>query len=110
MDIITNFAAGEEAVGAIFGSDQDKGKRKEEDPASSNRGTKRNNNNKKKNQQGKQEAPPTTLLPLLIVRNLEDSPTGTFLTKYSRNRVPIIKGPRTTISRTATCFRGTLKA
>jgi hypothetical protein len=33
MDIITNFAAGEEAVGAIFGNDQDKGKRKEEDPA-----------------------------------------------------------------------------
>jgi hypothetical protein len=49
MDIITNFAAGEEAIGAIFGSDQDKGKRKDEDPASSSRGSKRNNNNKKKN-------------------------------------------------------------
>jgi hypothetical protein len=35
MDIITNFIVGEEAVGAIFGSDQDKGKRKEEDPAGS---------------------------------------------------------------------------
>jgi hypothetical protein len=54
MDIITNFIACEEAVGAIFGSDQDKGKRKEEDPASSSRGSKRNNNNKKKNQQDKQ--------------------------------------------------------
>jgi hypothetical protein len=32
MDIITNFTAGEEAVGAIFGGDQDKGKHKEEDP------------------------------------------------------------------------------
>jgi hypothetical protein len=32
MDIITNFVVGEEAVGAIFGSDQDKGKHKEEDP------------------------------------------------------------------------------
>jgi hypothetical protein len=49
MDIITNFAAGEEAIGAIFGSDQDKGKRKDEDPASSSRGSKRNNNKKKKN-------------------------------------------------------------
>jgi hypothetical protein len=56
MDIITNFATGEEAVGAIFGSDQDKGKRKEEDPVGSSRGLKRNNNKKKKNQQGKQEA------------------------------------------------------
>jgi hypothetical protein len=52
MDIITNFATGEEAVGAIFGSDQDKGKRKEEDPAGSSRGSKRNKK-KKKNQQGK---------------------------------------------------------
>jgi hypothetical protein len=57
MDIITNFAAGEEAVGAIFGSDQDKGKHKEEDPAGSSRGSKRNNRKKKKNQQGKHEAP-----------------------------------------------------
>jgi hypothetical protein len=47
MDIITNFAVGEEAVGAIIGSDQDKGKRKDEDPTSSSRGSKRNNNNKK---------------------------------------------------------------
>jgi hypothetical protein len=49
MDIITNFAAGEEAIGAIFGSDQDKGKCKDEDPASSNQGSKRNKM-KKKNQ------------------------------------------------------------
>jgi hypothetical protein len=62
MDIITNFAVGEEAVGAIFGSDQDKGKRKDEDPASSSRGSKRNNNKKKKNQQGKQEAPADDLI------------------------------------------------
>jgi hypothetical protein len=49
MDIITNFAAGEEAVGAIFSSDQDKGKHKEEDPAGSSQGSKRNSNKKKKN-------------------------------------------------------------
>jgi hypothetical protein len=53
MDIITNFATGEEAVGAIFGNDQDKGKHKEEDPMGSSWGSKRNNNKKKKNQQGK---------------------------------------------------------
>jgi hypothetical protein len=35
MDIITNFVAGKEVVGAIFGSNQDKGKHKEEDPVSS---------------------------------------------------------------------------
>jgi hypothetical protein len=53
MDIITNFAAGEEVVGAIFGSDQDKGKCKEEDPMSSSWCSKRNKKKKKKNQQGK---------------------------------------------------------
>jgi hypothetical protein len=56
MDIVTNYTADEEAVGAIFGGDQDKGKRKDEDPENSNWGTKRNNRRKKKNQQGKHEA------------------------------------------------------
>jgi hypothetical protein len=62
MDIITNFAAGEEAVGAIFGGDQDKGKHKVDDPVSSSRGSKRNNRKKKKNQQGKLEAPADDLV------------------------------------------------
>jgi hypothetical protein len=48
MDFITNFAAGEEAVGAIFGGDQDKGKHKVDDPVSSSQGSKRNNKKKKK--------------------------------------------------------------
>jgi hypothetical protein len=36
MDIVTNYVAGEEAVGAIFGGDQDKGKCKDEEPEGSN--------------------------------------------------------------------------
>jgi hypothetical protein len=36
MDIVTNYAVDKEAVGAIFGGDQDKGKRKDEDPENSN--------------------------------------------------------------------------
>jgi hypothetical protein len=43
MDIITNYATGEEAVGAIFGGDQGNGKRKDEEPEGSNRSAKRNN-------------------------------------------------------------------
>jgi hypothetical protein len=62
MDIITNFAAGEEAVIAIFGGDQDKGKQKVDDPAGSSRGSKRNNRRKKKSQQGKLEAPTDELV------------------------------------------------
>jgi hypothetical protein len=93
MDIITNFTTGEEAVGAIFGSDQDKGKHKEEDPAGSSQGSKRNNRKKKKTSRANKRPRPTTLLLLLIVRNLEGPPTGAFLTKCLKSRVPSIKGP-----------------
>jgi hypothetical protein len=47
MDIVTNYATGEEVIGAIFGGNQDKGKCKDEGPESSNWGAKRNK--KKKN-------------------------------------------------------------
>jgi hypothetical protein len=53
---------------------------------------------------------PMTMLPPLIVRNLEDPPTGAFSTKCSKNHVPTTKGPQTTTSRTATCSGDTLKA
>jgi hypothetical protein len=36
MDIVTNYTAGEEAVGAIFGGDQGNGKHKDEEPEGSN--------------------------------------------------------------------------
>jgi hypothetical protein len=62
MDIVTNFAAGEEAVGAIFGGDRDKGKQKVDDPTGSTQGSKRNNQKKKKSQQGKLEAPADELV------------------------------------------------
>jgi hypothetical protein len=47
MDIVTNYTASEEAVGAILGGDQDKGKRKDEEPEGSNQGAKRSNRKKK---------------------------------------------------------------
>jgi hypothetical protein len=50
MDIVTNFAAGEEAVGAIFGGNPERGEQKVDDPTSSTQGSKRNNRKKKKGQ------------------------------------------------------------
>jgi hypothetical protein len=93
MDIITNFAAGEEAVGAIFGSDQDKGKRKEEDPTSSSRGSKRNNNKKKKNQQGKQEAPVDDLVATADRKKPRGPPCGGIFDKMLKEPCPYHKGP-----------------
>jgi hypothetical protein len=93
MDIITNFATGEEAVGAIFGSDQEKGKRKDEDPVSSNRGSKRNKNKKKKNQQGKQEAPMDDLVAAADHKKPRGPPDGGIFDKMLKEPCPYHKGP-----------------
>jgi hypothetical protein len=113
MDIITSYATGEEVVGAIFGGDQDKGKRKDEDPESSNWGTKRNNRKKKKkkkNQQGKREAMVDDLVVAADRKKPRGPSVGASSTRCSKNHVPTTRDPRTTTSRIATCFRGTSKA
>jgi hypothetical protein len=110
MDIITNFAAGEEAIGAIFGSGQDKAKRKEEDPASSSQDSKRNKKKKKKNQQGKQEAPIDDLVAAADRKKPRGPPGRGIFDKMLKEPCPYHKGPRTTTSRTATCSADTLKA
>jgi hypothetical protein len=92
MDIITNFAAGEEAVGAIFGSNHDKGKCKEEDPASSSQGLKRNKK-KKKNQQGKQEAPADDLVAAADRKKPRGPPGGGIFDKMLKEPCPYHKGP-----------------
>ena len=53
LDIATNFASGEEAIGAIFPDDDAKGKRRDEAPRAS---TSHFSKKKKKGRQGKQEA------------------------------------------------------
>jgi hypothetical protein len=93
IDIITNFAAGEEVVDAIFGSDQDKGKRKDEDPMSSSRGSKRNNNNKKKNKQDKQEAPADDLVVAADRKKPRGPPGGGIFEKMLKELYPYHKGP-----------------
>jgi hypothetical protein len=93
MDIITNFAISKEVVGAIFGSDQDKGKRKEEDPAGSSRGSKRNKNKKKKNQQGKQEAPVDDLVAAVDRKKPRGPPSGGIFDKMLKEPCPYHKGP-----------------
>jgi hypothetical protein len=93
MDIITNFTASEEVVGAIFGSDQDKGKCKDEDPVSSNRGSKRNNKKKKKNQQGKQEAPADDLVAAADRKKPRGPPSGGIFDKMLKEPCPYHKGP-----------------
>jgi hypothetical protein len=94
MDIITNFAAGEEAIGAIFGGDQDKGKHKADNPTSSSRGSKRNNRKKKKkNQQDKIEASAGELVAAAERKKPRGPSAGASSTKCLKNRAPTIRGP-----------------
>ena len=55
MDVVANYATGEEAVGAFFSHKNDKGKAPADDDEGPSRGPKKNNN-KKKTQQIKREA------------------------------------------------------
>jgi hypothetical protein len=47
MDVVANYAAGEEAVGAIFSHENDKGKASADDDEGPSRGPKKSNNKKK---------------------------------------------------------------
>jgi hypothetical protein len=93
MDIVTNYATGEEAVGAIFGGDQDKGKRKDEEPVGSNRGAKRNNRKKKKNQQGKHEAAADDLVAATDRKKPQGHLGGAIFNKMLKEPYPYHKGP-----------------
>jgi hypothetical protein len=93
MDIVTNYFAGKEAVGAIFGGDHDKGKRKDEVPESSNRGTKRKNRKKKKNQQGKREAVADDLVTAADRKKPQGLPGGGIFDKMLQEPCPYHKGP-----------------
>ena len=56
MDVVANYAAGEEAVGTFFSHKNDKGKAPTDDDEGPSRGPKKNNKKKKKAWQNKHEA------------------------------------------------------
>jgi hypothetical protein len=109
MDIVTNYTAGEEAVGAIFGGDKGKGKRRMKNPRAPT-GAQRRTTRRRRRTSRASTPRLTTLSPPLTARSLEDPLMGAFSTKCSKNRVLTIRDPQTTTSRTATCCADTLKA
>jgi hypothetical protein len=92
MDIVTNFIAGEEAVGAIFGGDPERGEQKVDDPVSSTRGSKRNNRKKKKGQHGKLEAPADELVAATKHKKPRGPPGGGVFDKMLKEPCPYHKG------------------
>jgi hypothetical protein len=93
MDIITNYDADEEAVSAIFGGYQDKGKHKEEDPVGPSWGLKKNNMKKKKNQQGKLETPTDDLIAATDRKKPRGPLGGGIFDKMLKEPCPYNKGP-----------------
>jgi hypothetical protein len=92
IDIVTNYATGKEAVGAIFGGDQDKGKLKVDNPMSPSRGSKRNNR-KKKSQQGKLEALADELVAVTERKKPRGPPDGDVFDKMLKEPCLYHKGP-----------------
>ena len=74
MDIATNFASGEEALGAIFQDDKDKGKRKEDVAEGSAPQDFNRKKKKKKKQRGKQDASDPALVAATEWRNPRGPP------------------------------------
>jgi hypothetical protein len=110
MDIVTNFAAGEEAVGAIFGGDQDKGKHKVDDPVSPSRGSKKNNRKKKKNQQGKLEALADELVAATERKKPRGPPGGGVFDKMLKEPCPYHKAHEPQPRGLPYALEGTLRA
>jgi hypothetical protein len=94
MDIVTNYAVGEEAVGAIFGGDQDKGSarmRNPRAPIGAPRGA--TGRRRRRTSRASTKLRLTTLSLPLTARSLEDPLVGAFSTKCSKNHVPTIRDP-----------------
>jgi hypothetical protein len=94
MDIVTNYAVGEEAVGAIFGGDQDKGSarmRNPRAPTGAPRGA--TGRRRRRTSRASTKLRLTTLSLPLTARSLEDPLVGAFSTKCSKNHVPTIRDP-----------------
>jgi len=86
MDVVANYAAGEEAVGAFFSCEGEKGKRPVDEDGTPNRGLKKNK--KKRPWSG---------------RSLEAPQMGVFLTRCSKSHALTIREAPTTSSRIIVC-------
>ena len=92
MDIVANYAAGEEVVGAFFGGNQSKNPGDE--AGTSPQGAKRNgkNKNKKKGQRGKREATDDDLVAAVERKKPRGPPEGAVFDKMLEEPCPYHKG------------------
>jgi len=81
MDVAANYAAGEEAVGAFFSHENDKGKAPADNDEGPSRGPKKNNNKKKQN---KREALDDDFVTAVEHKKPQGSPEGAVFDKMLR--------------------------
>jgi len=88
MDVVANYAAGEEAVGAFFSHKRDKGKVLANDDEGSSRGPRKNNNKKKKAQQNKREALDDDFIAAVERKKTRGPPEGAVFDKMQKEPCP----------------------
>jgi len=108
MDVVANYAAGEETVGAFFSNENDKGKAWVDDDEGPSRGPKKNKKKKKKKKkkkarQCKREAIDDEFVVAVQRKKLRGPPDGAVFNKMLKEPCPYHKGGATTSSRVAIC-------
>ena len=88
MDVAANYAAGEEAVGAFFSHENDKGKAPADNDEGPSRGPKKNNNKKKQN---KREALDDDFVTAVEHKKPQGSPEGAVFDKMLKEPCPYHK-------------------
>ena len=102
MDVVANYAAGEEAVGAFFTCEGRKGKPHADDDEGPSRGPKKNKK-KKKARPFQREDLDDNLMTAMERKRPRGPPEGAIFDKMLKEPCPYHKGGQTTSSRTAVC-------
>ena len=101
MDVVANYATGEEVVGAFFSHECDKGKALADDDEGPSRGPKRTRRRKHDRSSGRPSM--TISSPLSSARSLEAPQRGPSLTRCSKSPALTIREGLISCSRTAAC-------
>jgi len=102
MDVVANYAAGEEAVDAFFSCEGRKGKQPADDDEGPSRGTKKNKK-KKKARSFQWEDLDDDLVATVERKRPRGPPEGAIFGKMLKEPCPYHKGGQTTCSKTAVC-------
>jgi len=91
MDVVSNYAADDEVVGAFFSHESDKGKAPADDDEGPNKAPKKNNNKNKKVWQNKREAVDDNFVATVERKKPRGPPEGVVFNKMLKEPCPYHK-------------------